>query len=53
MGKLGKKIPSVTSEQLRLLETDNTCGVDAVERHFGFAPVSYKEALKLFVKKEY
>jgi len=53
LGKFGKKIPSVTREQLRLLETDNICDVDAVERHFGFVPVSYKEALKLFVKKEY
>jgi NADH dehydrogenase len=48
-GMLGKKIPSVTGEQLRLLETDNICDRAAVERHFGFVPVRYKEALKLFI----
>ena len=48
-GIFGKKIPSVTSEQLRLLEIDNICDTNAVERHFGFVPVRYKEALKLFI----
>ena len=51
-GLLGEKIPSVTREQLRLLETDNICDTDAVERHFGFVPVRYKEALRLFIKKQ-
>ena len=49
LGILGKKIPSVSREQLQLLETDNICDTDAVERHFGFVPVRYKEALKLFI----
>jgi NADH dehydrogenase len=48
-GIFGKKIPTVTGEQLRLLEIDNICATDAVERHFGFVPVRYKEALKLFI----
>ncbi len=51
-GILGKKIPSVTGEQLRLLETDNICDTDAVERNFGFVPLRYNEALKLFIKKQ-
>ncbi|MGD0281170.1 MAG: complex I NDUFA9 subunit family protein [Dissulfurispiraceae bacterium] len=51
-GLLGKRIPSITIEQLRLLETDNICDADGVEKHFGFVPVRYKEALKLFVKKQ-
>jgi NADH dehydrogenase len=52
LGMLGKKIPSVSREQLRLLEIDNICDTDAVERHFGFVPVRYKEALRLFIKKQ-
>ena len=40
--------PPVTSDQLRLLEEDNICDVDAIERHFGFAPQRYAEALKEF-----
>lgn len=51
-GMLGKKIPSVTRDQLRMLETDNICDTDAVERHFGFVPVRYEEALKLFIKRQ-
>ncbi len=51
-GMFGKKIPSVTLDQLRLLETDNICDTDAVERHFGFVPVRYEEALKLFIKRQ-
>jgi|GEM_PF-6518221 len=42
---------AMSFEQLRLLETDNICDTDAVERHFWFEPVRYKEALKLFVKQ--
>ncbi|MBF0506871.1 MAG: complex I NDUFA9 subunit family protein [Nitrospirae bacterium] len=47
----GKKIPSITGEQLRLLEIDNICDTDSVEKQFGFIPIRYKEALRLFVKK--
>ena len=41
--------PPVTLEQLRLLEQDNICAEDAVEKAFGFAPVRYREALKEFM----
>ncbi len=51
-GLLGKKVPTVTRDQLRMLEIDNICDEDAVERNFGFVPVSYKEALKLFIKRQ-
>ncbi len=46
---LGKKIPSVTSEQLRLLQLDNICAKDSVEKIFEFAPLTYREALKRFI----
>jgi len=46
----GKKIPSITSDQLRMLESDNICDIDAVERQFGHVPIRYREALKLFIK---
>ncbi len=45
----GKQIPSVTSEQLRLLQSDNICDRDSVEKSFGFTPMTYKEALKKFI----
>ncbi|MCL4457970.1 MAG: complex I NDUFA9 subunit family protein [Nitrospirae bacterium] len=48
---LGKKVPSVTSEQLSLLQFDNVCDKDSVERNFGFVPVKYRDALKLFIKE--
>lgn len=48
LGKLiGKKIPTVTAEQLMLLGRDNICEIDSVKRHFGFEPIKYKEALRL------
>ncbi|MEC4676147.1 MAG: NAD(P)H-binding protein [Nitrospirota bacterium] len=39
----------VTSEQLELLETDNICDMDIVEKNFGFCPVKYEDALKAFI----
>ncbi|MBI4691297.1 MAG: complex I NDUFA9 subunit family protein [Nitrospirae bacterium] len=47
-----KTIPflPVTSDQLKLLETDNICNVDTVEKNFGFKPMKYKDALKGFIK---
>ncbi|MBI5212724.1 MAG: complex I NDUFA9 subunit family protein [Nitrospirae bacterium] len=48
---LGKKVPSVTAEQLSLLQLDNICDKDSVEKSFGFVPVKYKDALKLFIKE--
>jgi NADH dehydrogenase len=46
---LGKKIPKVTGEQLGLLQLDNICDRDSVERNFGFVPMMYREALKKFI----
>lgn len=47
---MGKKIPPVTSEQLDLLQLDNICDKDAVEKNFGFKPIGFREALALFMK---
>lgn len=41
--------PPVTSDQLRLLEQDNICALDAVERHFGFKPMMFADALHEFL----
>ena len=46
---LGKKIPSVTKEQLGLLQLDNICDIKSVENNFGFKPMTFKEALKKFI----
>lgn len=48
-----KTIPflPVSSEQLRLLETDNICDSHSVEKNFGFKPIKYKDALKEFINK--
>lgn len=46
---LGKKIPAVTGEQLGLLQLDNICDRDSVQRDFGFVPMTYREALKKFI----
>jgi len=40
----------VSSEQLKLLETDNICDIDSVEKNFGFRPVKYKDALNEFLQ---
>jgi hypothetical protein len=45
-GLFGKKVPSVTNEQLSLLGVDNVCALDSVENNFGFKPITYKEALR-------
>jgi len=47
-----KTIPflPVTTDQLRLLETDNICAVDSVETNFGFKPTKYKDALRKFIE---
>jgi NADH dehydrogenase len=47
----GKKIPSATKEQILLLQTDNICDKDSIEKLFGFAPMRYGDALKLFIKE--
>ena len=41
--------PPVTADQLRLLEQDNICDLQAVEKSFGFVPMKYEEALKEFI----
>lgn len=46
---LGKKIPSITPEQLILLGMDNICDVNSVENFFGFKPITYREALRKFI----
>jgi NADH dehydrogenase len=46
----GKNIPSVTAEQLELLQRDNICDIDSVEKQFGFKPIAYREALTLFIR---
>ncbi len=51
LGKfVGKKIPKVTSEELRLLGMDNICDVHSVENFFGFRPITFRESLKKFIK---
>lgn len=53
IGKIiGKKIPTVTAEQLVLLGRDNICDLDSVKRLFGFEPLRYKEALKMFIRRD-
>lgn len=46
---IGKKIPTATGEQLSLLQLDNICDKDSIEKNFGFAPITYKETLKLII----
>ncbi len=41
--------PPVTADQLRLLEQDNICALDAVERHFVFKPMKFGETLASFI----
>jgi uncharacterized protein YbjT (DUF2867 family) len=43
--------PPVTLDQLRLLESDNICDVLAIEKNFGFTPVTLREALREFIEK--
>lgn len=47
---IGKKIPRVTAEQLMLLERDNICDIESVKNNFGFEPIRYRDALRLFIK---
>lgn len=44
---IGKRVPTITAEQLMLLGRDNICDIDSVKRLFGFEPIKYKEALRL------
>lgn len=41
--------PPVSSDQLRLLEQDNICDLNAIEKSFGFTPVRFEDALKKFI----
>lgn len=49
-----KTIPfaPLTSDQLRLLETDNICDLNSVEKNFGFKPLKYKDALSEFISEK-
>lgn len=51
---LEKMLPSppVTSDQLRLLEQDNITDLQAVERHFGFRPKTFGDAVREFAGKQ-
>ena len=40
----------VSYDQLRLLENDNICAVDSVEKNFGFKPMEYRSSLKEFIR---
>lgn len=42
--------PPVTSDQLRLLEQDNICDADSIEKFFNFEPVALRDALKEFIR---
>ncbi len=51
LGKfVGKKIPRVTSEELRLIGMNNICDVKSVEKLFGFRPITFKESLRKFIR---
>ncbi len=43
---LGIKIPTITAEQIDLLQKDNITDIDSIEKHFGFKPMRYEDALK-------
>ncbi|MCE5194180.1 MAG: NAD(P)H-binding protein [Nitrospiraceae bacterium] len=45
-------VPPVTIEQLGLLEKDNLCPIDSVEKSFGFKPLKYEDALKTFINQK-
>lgn len=51
-GLFGRKIPTVTAEQLELLGKDNICDLNSVETLFGFEPITYREALRRLIKKD-
>lgn len=44
---LGVDIPLPTIDQLKLLKKDNITDLDAIKKHFGFEPISYREALRI------
>ncbi|MBI4822609.1 MAG: complex I NDUFA9 subunit family protein [Nitrospirae bacterium] len=39
----------VTVEQIRLLDVDNICDPESVKKNFGFEPMTFKDALRLFI----
>jgi NADH dehydrogenase len=50
LGKfLGKKIPRVSYEELRLIGMDNICDEHSVEKLFGFRPVTFRESVRKFI----
>jgi NADH dehydrogenase len=48
-GVFGSEIPAVTEELLSLLNVDNICEVDSVEKNFGFVPTRLSDALSEFL----
>ena len=52
MSKAYQKVflsPPTTSEQLLMLQMDNTCDIEQIERDFGIVLKPFKEALKAYV----
>jgi uncharacterized protein YbjT (DUF2867 family) len=46
---LGREIPDVTEELLSLLDEDNICDMDSIQKNFGFTPMRLSDALKEFL----
>lgn len=46
---LGRTIPDVTQELLSLLDQDNICEPDSVQKHFGRTPMTLAAALREFL----
>ena len=43
---VGFRVPSVTSEQIDLLQVDNVTDPQSIEKTFGFKPLSFEDAIK-------
>ena len=46
---LGRQIPEVTGELLSLLDVDNICELESIQKNFGFEPIRFSDALKAFL----
>jgi uncharacterized protein YbjT (DUF2867 family) len=46
---LGREIPELTGELLSLLDEDNVCEIDSIQKNFGFEPQRLSETLKEFL----
>lgn len=43
---VGLKLPSITSDQVDMLQIDNITGIDSLQKLFGFEPLQFEEAVK-------